>query len=113
MNYNVQSITNKIEAVEVVAALFNVDILCITEHWMKEYNADCFNINNFKMANCYVRTHLKHGGVCIYVKKDIKCNTVDYLHPLCLEQVCEMTAVHLPDTNTFILVVYRSPSSSA
>lgn len=53
MNQNVQCLRNKVYEIEIMLndELQNVDVLCLTEHWLNESEIHSYNIQNFKLCS--------------------------------------------------------------
>ena len=70
VHYNDQSLVNKIGILE--TELSNFDVICITESWLH----DAISGGEIKMEECTVfrrdRVSDIHGGVCVYVKNNLK-----------------------------------------
>jgi hypothetical protein len=62
--------------------LKNVDILCFTEHWLKEDQLELTNIDSFKLVRKFNRSKNEHGGSCIYVRELVQTNEPHYLQKL-------------------------------
>jgi exonuclease III len=89
------------------------DIICITETWFhkeSDVNIDNYDIYRRDRNNDNLEDH--HGGVCIYVKKSIKCveTNIKQLNSIDIEQIW----VSLEFNNKRVLVgcMYRPPSTS-
>ena len=72
-NVNVQSLLNKVDEIEVFSKVENVDIICITEHWLKNKNVCDVNIPSYKICSHFSRNVHIHGGSLILCK-DFICN---------------------------------------
>ena len=66
---NVQSINNKLLELDVTlqTELQKVDILCLSEHWLREEYIKLISINEFKLTSNFSRSESSQGGTCIYV----------------------------------------------
>ena len=65
---NVMSLAPKITAVAEFAVRKDIDLVCITETWLKERIADSVvEIPNYSIIRLD-RQVVEHGGVCLYVK---------------------------------------------
>ena len=71
MHLNIQSITNKSQALQRLAELHNIDVICLSEHWLTLNNQDLYNLGGYKWVNKFVRQQHIHGGVGIFCKQDI------------------------------------------
>lgn len=81
----------------------------MTEHWLCDSNKDVYQLNSFVIANLFCRKTFKHGGVAIYVKKNINFKPINNFLDVCIEKDFEITSIDLPDLNTLVLNIYRSP----
>nr|CAI5842028.1 unnamed protein product [Callosobruchus analis] len=86
----------------------NVDIICLSEHWIQQKNVlTQMNIYGYRLVSAYCRPTRIHGGVCMFVKKNIFCKVID-IGSFCLEASAEFCALELSQQNMIIIVVYRS-----
>lgn len=84
-----------------------VDVLCITEHNMKEGDDIHLYIPNYTLATLYVRNN-RRGGSCILVNIKHKYKILN-LKEYCCPSVLEGCAIELIDHRITILCIYRSP----
>lgn len=49
----------------------NVEVLCVTEHWLNCHKIHAININHFIVASAFCRKNSDHGGSCFFVKKGV------------------------------------------
>ena len=84
----------------------NYEVLIFNEIWQIR-NFEHINIPGFKIANIYQREQQKGGGVIIYVKDNIKAETVE--SPT-ITGIIETTAVNL--NNNILTAIYRPPSGN-
>lgn len=104
---NVQALSNKVDQVNLFLSDFNLDILCITEHWLNESCLKSINLYGYILSSYFCRSLSVHGGVCIFLKKDIKFKRL-MVDEFCQEFHSEFCAIELPDIRTNVIVVYRS-----
>lgn len=88
----------------------NIDIICITEHWLKQEEIDCLSIDGYKVAASYARNEQIGGGTLILARNvfetcDISFET-DFNVSKCIEYCC----TNVKSFNLCILAIYRSPS---
>ena len=109
-----QSISNKTAELDLLlkSSLENMDVLCFTEHWMKEDYLNLIHIDQYKLVNYFNRKKSEHGGSCIYVKNGIKTKELNYFKDLSEEKEFEMSATELVDYEFIILCIYRPPNSN-
>lgn len=114
LHQNVQSISNKIVELDLVlkSSLGNIDVLCFTEHWVKEDYLNLIQIDQYKLVNYFSRKKYEHGGSCIYVKNGTRTRELNYLKDLNEEKEFEMSATELVDYGFIILCIYRPPDSN-
>jgi hypothetical protein len=59
---NIKSLKNKINELFISLTDEVPDVLCLTEHHLRDYK-----IPTFKLGAKYCRNHLKQGGACVYI----------------------------------------------
>jgi hypothetical protein len=89
--------------------LKNVDILCFTEHWLKEEHTGLINIDHSKLVSTFSRISSEHGGSGIYVKEYVQTKVQNCLKELCKEKDFEISIVELFDYNIVLVCIYRAP----
>lgn len=111
MHFNIQGLNNKCDMLNIHLSTHNVDILCLTEHWLSRNELDCTNIKNYKLVNHYSRSNLQRGGVCIFAKKEIDISPWQYHH--CLEKHFEIciSVIQTEKHKIYVIVMYRTPDS--
>lgn len=89
------------------------NILCLTEHHLKNFEIDKLPIDRFKLGSKFCRHEYKNGGVCIFVHEDLEFSSIS-LDKYCKEKDIEVCAVGLKLTSIrlIILTIYRSPSGN-
>ena len=104
---NVQSINNKLLELDVIlqTELEKVDILCLSEHWLREEYIKLISINEFKLASNFSRSESSHGGTCMYVKHYLQTKEVNYLNGMSKEKDFEMSVVEIQDYDMIIVCV--------
>ena len=108
MHLNIQSITNKSQALQRLAELHNIDVICLSEHWLTLNNQDLYNLGGYKWVNKFVRQQHIHGGVGILCKQDISTVELQDIADQSVEMDFESAAVYIPDRNIVVVVTYRS-----
>ena len=68
LHINVQSLRSKYTAVEcLVNELDKLDLLCLSETWLTEFDCNCYNLTNYSHVPS-VRQN-RNGGTSIFIKK--------------------------------------------
>ena len=110
---NVQSLGNKKLNFEILTANnTDLDILCITEHWLRENDFVYFNLTNFVLVSKFCRKNKKHGGSCIFVKSSIEAKPITKFESICIEENFEASMMELTDLKIVIICIYRTPNSN-
>lgn len=112
---NIQSLFNKIDAVEVLLSVQQPDILCLTETWLPEDAIQSMNIPGYIIAAYYCRKDKRHGGTIIYCKDNYTPNVVSYIEKYNIETHIECAAIEInvQDVKINILSAYRPPAGEA
>ena len=113
LHQNIQSISNK--QIEVDLALKsngnNIDVLCITEHWLKEDYVKLIQLDQYKLVSYYGRKTSNHGGSCIYVKRSISTKDLNS-QDINVERDFEVSMTELINFGYIIVCIYRSPDGN-
>ena len=82
IHQNINGLLNKIDILEF--SIINdesPDVLCLTEHHMKESQIDSMLINGYNCVASYCRPSKKSGGgVCILIKDNLCLMNLTYLN---------------------------------
>ena len=113
---NVRSIINKIDELELVAQINQVEVICITESWLNTSVVDSMiSLSNFiQFRND--RTYSCGGGVCIYIKEEIYCRRLEHFEDPAIESLwLLLRPKRLPRSISALLlaVIYHTTSSGA
>lgn len=90
----------------------DIDVICITEHFMLAGYEQYLNIHNYTLASSFSRTGNKRGGSCILVKKEYKFRELPQINKRSINNVFECCAVELLDYKIVIICLYRIPKQS-
>ena len=77
--------------------LAEVDVLCLSEHWLREEYIKLITIDEFKLTSSFSRSKSISGGTFIYVKHYLQTKEVNYMKGISKEKDFEMTAVEVLD----------------
>ena len=111
---NVMSLAPKIDEVRNVSNTNNLDIICIVESWLQNHIHDnVVHINNYNLIRRDRKTSI-HGGVCAYIRKTIKFQTLNDLSNEDFEALwLNLNPSRLPRgiSNIILGLVYHPPSA--
>lgn len=107
--HNVRSLKSRTDELAVLLSgdLWEVSLLCFTEHWLK-HPQEC-DIAGFEIISSFCRQSSAHGGVCCCVRKGSTFQEVAVKHTNCLENVFEYCVSESTETGILIVCVYRPP----
>ena len=115
LHQNVQSIKNKIDHLEISLKTEDVDIACISEHWLRTDETNV-KIEGYSLCSIYCRSVVKNGGVAIYCKHDLRQNITELncLQDMSEDKNFEICGIELTmfESVIKIITIYRSPSSN-
>lgn len=115
MHQNICSLRNKIEDLEVCMdslLVGKIDVLCLTEHWIKAGQENAAAISNFELAACFARKKSKGGGAMIYVNRyrKWKYRSRPDINTIGKENEFEACGIEIKGQRpTIIVAVYRPP----
>lgn len=88
----------------------DIDIICITEHFIMAGYEKLLNITNYKLGAIYSRRSQKRGGACILVKNCLDYKELADVSHNSIANVIECCGIELPIHNLIILCIYRPPN---
>ena len=111
LHHNVQSLSNKKNEITMTLTVDgrHFNILCLTEHSLREDQLNIINIDQYKLVSKYCRISSTLGGSCIYVNNTIQCKEVPWFDNLGSDKVFELSVVELLEHHTILACIYRSP----
>jgi hypothetical protein len=87
----------------------HINILCLTEHWLREDQLNVINFDHFSLVSKYCRTSSSLGGSCIYVHNKFQSKIVPLFENLGSDKVFEISVIELLEFHTILARIYRSP----
>ena len=87
----------------------DIDIICLSEHFMMSGHEKLLFIPNYILAACYARNDSRRGGTCILVKKGHQYKELQDIAKLSINGVFECCAIYLIHYRTIIVCMYRIP----
>jgi hypothetical protein len=114
LHQNMQSMRNKVLDLDLVlkSKVQNIDVLCLTEHWIKGDYLTTVRIEQYKLVSHFGRTNHNYGGSCIYVKNNISTKEVNFLQGISVEKDFEMSVSEVVTYDYIIVCIYRSPDGN-
>jgi hypothetical protein len=109
VHQNINRFSGKIIDIELFLDKSSVDILCLTETWLKSDKMS-FNVEHYKVASVFSRVSAMGGGCMLLLKNCFKFKERTDLVGLSVERTCEIASVEVEDF--LIVCIYRPPSSS-
>jgi hypothetical protein len=91
-NQNIREIKGKIDELMVHLTKATLDVICLTEPHLAEYEIDITHIPKYKLDAKFCRKNLKNGGTCIYVQEEIQFTTIN-IQKYYKEQDLELAAI--------------------
>ncbi|KAH9645705.1 hypothetical protein HF086_003378 [Spodoptera exigua] len=90
-----------------------IDIICLTETFMKKGTESNLNICNYRLAASFSRTDLRRGGSCILVRKhlDFKQILFNLIDPIPFH--FEFCCTEVVQLKLYIVCIYRIPNPNA
>ena len=113
LHVNVQSLTNKIELLEILTQRRKLDILCLSEHWMSSEQLSLCTIPGYQLVSAFCRKDHIHGGVAIFTHANILGKTKSITtSQFCKEFIFECVAIEIRINNKkfALATIYRSCS---
>lgn len=82
MHQNFAGILNKQDILQIILHDFteknhSINVLCATETFLKPGDEKNLRLHNFKVVSYYSRSNERRVGVCILVKDNIPCTSID------------------------------------
>jgi exonuclease III len=110
---NIRGLRNK--RIEILNSLLQElpQILCITEHHLKEFKLERTLLEHYNLGAMFCRKNLKDGGASIFVHESLSFANIN-LHEFSKEQDIEACTIkiHLPAETISVISIYRSPNGN-
>jgi hypothetical protein len=89
-----------------------IEVLCLTEHWLNYHKLQAININQITLASAFCRNNSDHGGSCILVKKGVQTKEQKFVEEMGEEKSFELSAVELVKYAVIIICIEEKPTGS-
>lgn len=118
LHQNIAGLINKTDELIICLAELSdkgsqVDVICITEHFMKFGYEQLLDIPNYKLASSFSRKDSSRGGAAIIIRKGYRWKELEEVKHLSIPCVCEMCAIELIDCGVLIVCIYRVPNRNS
>jgi hypothetical protein len=73
VHQNIRRLWGKCGELEILfeTEINNVEVLCVTVHWLNCHKIHVININHFTVASFFCRKNSDHSGSCFFVDKEV------------------------------------------
>jgi hypothetical protein len=88
---------------------YDVDVICLTEHFMLNEDKTNLLICNYKLAYIYSRDS-RRGGSCILIRQGYEYKTIE-VSKYCVKCIFECCAIELLQPKVIIICIYKPPKS--
>ena len=113
MQFNIAGLASKCDNLSILLSTYQVNILCLSEHWLKQEEIKNTVIENFKLVTSFSRTNYGRGGVCIFAKNNMDINEIPCNDSI--ERNLEICMAEIRNSNIknkiCIISLYRTPDS--
>ena len=108
---NIRGLTHKIDEFLISLSCINPQVLCVTEHHLRPDEINNIHLGQYTLGTYFCRRIYKHGGVSIFVSKNIRFQETD-LSQYVKEKDFEVCALNLQVASIHLLIIclYRSPT---
>lgn len=115
MHQNIAGLLSKKELLEICLSDFSeqnmpIDILCLSETFLKSGTEQNVRLRSFKLAAVFSRKNTKRGGVCILTKHNIVSKNLNS-YVTSIEKHFECCAIEIPLHKIVVICIYRTPDS--
>ncbi len=110
---NIQHLESRKDSLEIVLEQIKPNVVVLTEHNMKTYEIERFNLNNFVVVSEYSRTTTSGGGVVILSERGLKVKpfklcSIEELNEDKLFECCLAKCI-INNFRSIIVGIYRKP----
>lgn len=114
VHHNIQGLSGKLDAFQIFIDSESPDILCLSEHHLRDFEFDTVSLHGFSRVSGFCRKTLRKGGVCIFSKSSLEVEEID-VSRFCLEGTCELAAAKfkLASEPLLVITVYKPLPFSA
>lgn len=110
VHQNINRLKNKVSRLECELQLHKeIDVLCLSEHWLSHSQLDAINIMNYKLSAKFCRTTGRGGGVCIYSRSSLLTIERTDMEQLGAERALELCAAEYIGLGVIVICVYKPP----
>lgn len=88
-----------------------VDVICLSETFIKKGDEDNVIIQGYKLDSSYCRQNTKRGGVCIISKDELETKDLIWTNDLAVEKHFEVCGIQISTLKINIFCIYRTPDA--
>lgn len=113
MHQNIGGLINKLDQIQIALHDFysksqEIDIICLSETFLKKGSEQNVKIENFKHGAFYSRNACR-GGTAILVNKNLQVKQIDFQSKLATDYYFECCGIEIIGLDVVIIVIYRIP----
>lgn len=110
---NIQGLTSntKIGILESFLVDTDIQVICLSEHWLSEEEIKLSVPESFYCATAYCRSEHIRGGTSVFLHKNIKSRILD-VSTFCKELTFEASAIFIDEIKTIVVSMYHSPNGN-
>ena len=112
LHQTIRGISNKIDEFRISLSSNAPQVICLTEHHLMTEQIGNEYLGQYTLGATFCRQTYEHGGVCIYVSKDIQFNNINLEYNK--EKGLEIWALKLRllSSSFTTICIYRSPTGN-
>lgn len=114
LHVNVRSLRKKVDELEAYVVDKDIDIICFTEHWMKDEEIKTLKIQGYSIRSSSARKQFLGGGTAIFTRDSLAAEVVhqNSNNGVDTDKDFECCCAYVNILKLYIINIYRSPSGS-
>lgn len=108
LHLNTQSIANKIDELSLLLTEHNVNVVCVSEHWLCKDSIEAVKLLDYLLVSYFCRDKPR-GGVAIFANPMAKYRAID-LNKFSISVHAEFCGTEILNSHTVLVALYRSSS---
>jgi exonuclease III len=116
LHQNICGLLGKLDILEVELGDFqnknqNIDVICLSETFVKKGCESNIKFTNFKLASSYCRQKSR-GGTAVLVRKTLEAKPMEFMSNLASDFYFECCGVEISAINLIVIAIYRIPQQT-